>query len=150
MRSFFVALAVATLAGPAVNPASEQVYPIYPPPQTTYPPPQTTPVPGQMTQARVWIENRGSAEAVPVDLRIANMESPLRVEVVNGELAASPPNPALVRLDRQQWDYMTVTVDGGGHASAALNERGTEGWETTGIAWTTGHRTTLLLKRPRG
>ena len=32
-------------------------------------PEQTTQTPGQMTQARVWVENRGPHEALPVDLR---------------------------------------------------------------------------------
>ena len=132
---FCVATIVA--AQSAVAPSSGQVYSG-----------QTTPAPGQMTQARVWIQNRGRIEAVPVDLRDVNTDSPLRVQVVNGEPGRAP-NPALVRLGRQQWEYATVSVTDSGQAAALLNERGTDGWDTTGIAWTSGDTTTLLLKRPR-
>lgn len=141
MRSFFAALVVTGVvaaARPAVTPASDPLDSD-----------QTTPYPGQMTQARVWVQNRGRAEAVPVDLRDVNVETPLRVQVVNGEVGSRAPNPALVRLGHQQWEYATVAVAPGAQATAVLNERGTDGWETTGIAWTTGDGTTLLLKRPR-
>jgi hypothetical protein len=134
MRPFVVSLAtagtLAALASPLVSPLGQ-----------TYP--------GQATQARVWIQNRGHDQAVPVDLRDANMNTPLRVQVVNGDPATRVTNAALVRLGRQQWEYATVRMDDVAQAGQILNERGTDGWETTGIAWTSGSTTTLLLKRPR-
>jgi hypothetical protein len=36
---------------------------------------QTTQQPGQMTQAHVWVQNRGRSEAVPVDLRDSNLDT---------------------------------------------------------------------------
>jgi hypothetical protein len=134
MRTFAASLAaagtVAALVAPLVF-ASGQTYP------------------GQATQARVWIQNRGHDQAVPVDLRDANMDSPLRVQVVNGDPASRVTHAALVRLGRQQWEYATVRLDDVAQAGVILNERGTDGWDTTGIAWTSGATTTLLLKRPR-
>ena len=47
-------------------------------------PEQTTATPGQMTQARVWVQNRGRTEAVPVELRDVNLDAPLKVQVING------------------------------------------------------------------
>ena len=42
---------------------------------------QGTQRPGQSTQARVLIQNRGSAEAVPVSLELTASAPPLKVEV---------------------------------------------------------------------
>ena len=53
-------------------------------------PAQTTAQPGQMTQAHVWVQNRGRSEAIPVDVREVNLDAPLRVQVTNGELQYPP------------------------------------------------------------
>ena len=37
--------------------------------------------PGQPTQARVWIENRGGSQAIPVTLEGDSLNAPLRVHV---------------------------------------------------------------------
>ena len=41
--------------------------------------PDQTATPGQMTPARVWIQNRGRGEAVPISLQEASLDTPLRV-----------------------------------------------------------------------
>ena len=111
--------------------------------------PGQTQQPGQMTQARVWIQNRGRSEAVPVELREVNLETPMRVQVINGESGYATPGPVQVREMRRVWDYETVTVAATDDMAAALNQRGASGWETTGIVFANADGTTLLLKRPR-
>ena len=105
--------------------------------------------PGEATQARVWIQNRGRSEAVPVDLRDANMEAPLRVQVMNGDPQSRPMSPAAVRLTLHPWEYRTVTLKTTDDPAKVLNPEGLVGWETTGITWPVADGTTLLLKRPR-
>jgi hypothetical protein len=109
--------------------------------------PEQTIRPGQMTEARVWIENRGHSEAVPVDVRDVNLERPLKVEVMNGDPAVSRP-VGIVR-GRQQWEYKEVTVTPNFNPTQVLNNEGVGGWEITGVVLTIQDRTTLLLKRPR-
>jgi hypothetical protein len=59
------------------------------------------PRPAQITEARVWVENRGREQAVPVDLRGVTMDTPIRVQVVNGDVNARAPEAVLVRHARQ-------------------------------------------------
>jgi hypothetical protein len=108
--------------------------------------------PGEMTEAKVWIQNRNRAEAIPVDLRDVNLDTPLRVQVANGETnphSVRVAGPIRVQLLRQEWDYDTLVIAAGTSPVQALKSPGLAGWETTGIAWTAGEQTTLLLKRPR-
>jgi hypothetical protein len=105
--------------------------------------------PGQMTQARVWIENRGRSEAVPVELRDVNLEAPMRVQVINGEPAYATAGPVQVREIRRVWDYETITVAPAEDMAAKLTQQGASGWETTGIAFVNVDGTMLVLKRPR-
>jgi len=113
-------------------------------------PAQTTRTPGQMTEAHVWVQNRGRTEAVPVELRDVNLDAPLKVQVINGEPAFAAIGPLPVREVRRIWDYESITVPPQGNVAAMLNQRGAAGWETTGI-WSVNAEgaTTLLLKRPR-
>ena len=113
--------------------------------------PSQTAQPGQMTQARVWVQNRGRSEAVPVDVREVNLDAPLRVQVTNGEQQYAASNPVQVREVRHLWDYETVLIpaDAPGSMVSLLNGRGANGWETTGIASVNADGMTLLLKRPR-
>ena len=111
-------------------------------------PGQTTARPGDPTQARVWIENRGKSEAIAVDLRDANLEVPLRVQVVNGDPQRTVA-PVAVRSAQQPWEYRTLTVKTADDPAKVLNPEGLAGWETTGIAWPSAGGTILLLKRPR-
>ena len=71
--------------------------------------PDQTPQPGQMTQARVWIQNRGRGEAVPISLQEATLDTPLRVRIVN---TRNPTTDEAVhaRLVQQSCDYHAITV----------------------------------------
>jgi hypothetical protein len=111
--------------------------------------PEQTQTPGQMTQARVWIENRGSSEALPVDLRAVHLDSPLRVHIVNGEPGDGPTNPVIVRPIGMVWEYQTVTVASDDDIAARLNTLGRAGWETAGIIVAKAESTTVLLKRSK-
>jgi hypothetical protein len=114
-------------------------------------PAQTTAQPGQMTQAHVWVQNRGRSEAIPVDVREVNLDAPLRVQVTNGDPQYAASNPVQVREVRRVWDYETILIptDAQANMASLLNSRGANGWETTGIASVNVDGTTLLLKRPR-
>src|SRR3954468_8026563 len=98
-------------------------------------PQQTTAQPGQMTQARVWVQNRGRSEAVPVELRDVNLDTPLKVQIINGESQYSQTNPVSFREIRKTWEYETITLTPTDDVAAVLNKRGQSGWETTGIAF---------------
>jgi hypothetical protein len=111
--------------------------------------PQTTMTPGQMTQAHVWIQNRGNDEAVPVDLRDINAKEPLRVEVINADVRHPTTQAIPVRVVRPAWDYTTITVTADQDVARVLNARGAEGWETTGITLAAPQGSTFVLKRPR-
>jgi hypothetical protein len=111
--------------------------------------PGQTKQPGQMTEAHVWVQNRGRNEAVPVELREVNLDAPLRVQVINGE-APYQTSPVQVREIRRVWDYETIVLAPIEDVAAALNKRGASGWETTGIMFAKADgTTTLLLKRAR-
>jgi len=115
-------------------------------------PGQTTATPGQMTQARVWIQNRGRSEAVPISLQDVAVDVPLRVRVTNGMNAANPDEPLHVRVmpEPRNWQYESVTIEAGDDIAAALSARGNAGWETTGITIPAANGAmTVLLKRPR-
>lgn len=108
--------------------------------------------PGEMTEAKVWIQNRSRAEAIPVDLRGVNLDAPLKVQVANGETnphSVRVAGPIRVQLLKQEWDYNTVVVLQDANPLDALQAPGLAGWETTGIAWPAAGGTKLLLKRPR-
>jgi hypothetical protein len=115
--------------------------------------PDQTARPGDMTEARLWIQNRTRADAIAVNLRAADIETPLRVQVANTDS-----NPHSVRVSgsiktqplRQEWDYETVVIVPDANPLQALKPLGLAGWETTGVSWQSGQgTTTLLLKRPR-
>jgi len=115
-------------------------------------PGQTTATPGQMTQARVWIQNRGRSEAVPISLQDVAFDTPLRVRVTNGTTGANPEEPLHVRVlpEPRNWQYESVTIEPGDDIAAVLSTRGSAGWETTGITVPAANGAlTVLLKRPR-
>ena len=113
-------------------------------------PGQTTARPGQMTEAHVWVQNRGRSEAVPVELRDVNLDAPLKVHIINGEPQYSQSTgPVQVREIRRVWDYETITVKATEDMAARLNTRGAIGWETTGIWSVNADVTSILLKRAR-
>jgi hypothetical protein len=118
------------------------------PAQTQQPGP-TTQQPGQMTEAHVWVDNRGRSQAVPVELSDEKLDHPLRVLIINGEPQYQPSNPVLVRTARPLWEYQTVTLAAGDDMAQKLNPLGAAGWETTTIMSVDARTTRLLLKRPR-
>jgi len=107
---------------------------------------QTT-QPGQMTPARVWVQNRGAGEAVPVDVRDVNLDRPLKVRVTNGEPGSGDVLPS--RAARQGWDYEMVDVAPGKDVASVLNVQGVSGWEAVGMVSLSANNITILLKRPR-
>ena len=118
--------------------------------------PEQTPQPSQATQARVWVQNHGEREAVPVAIESISRDfrmAPLRVRVVNAETAAGRDEPVRVRLTSTAWLYRTIVLNpqqAGAGAATALAEPGLSGWEATGIAFVAADgTTTLLLKRPQ-
>jgi len=114
-------------------------------------PGQTTQTPGQMTQARVWIQNRGRGEAVPVALQESAQDAPLRVRIMNAQTNPLADDPVNVRIVRQPrvWQYQTVLVKPDENLATALTAVGAAGWETTGITLAGAGGTTILLKRLR-
>ncbi len=110
--------------------------------------PQTA-QPGQMTVPRVWVQNRGRDEAVPVDLSASTIQRPLRVHISNGEAGDAATVPLAMRAAQQAWDYDVVLVPGGGGAGAAMNARGGAGWEAVGVMGVSPEGTSVLMKRPR-
>ena len=110
--------------------------------------PEQTAQPGQMTQARVWIQNRGRGEAVPISLQEATLDTPLRVRIVNAQPQPTTDEAVHARLVQQSWDYHAITLKEGQDPVAALIGPGAAGWETTGIAFVKPDGVTLLLKRP--
>jgi hypothetical protein len=112
---------------------------------------QTTQYPGQPTQGSVWIQNHGSAEAVPVSVEgMAKEAQPLRVQL-SGTLPAITVRDGsiTVRAMRQAWEYDVITVTSGQVPTTMLNAAGAEGWESTGIALPVQNGVALVMKRPR-
>lgn len=109
-----------------------------------------TPYPGLPTQGKVWIQNRGEAEAIPVTLQGGPATEPLRVLVVG-----TPPvtiggaNLLPVRHSRQQWEYRSIPVPRGEDPALLLNSAGADGWEAVGLTVEGQDRTTMVMKRPK-
>jgi hypothetical protein len=114
---------------------------------TASPEQQGTRTPGQPTEAHVWVDNRGREQAISVDLREANLDRPLRVQVVN-DPAYGAAAPAPVRPARAMWDYETLPLAPASDLVARLNTQGALGWEVVGVVGPTA-APTLLLKRQR-
>jgi hypothetical protein len=102
--------------------------------------------PGIVSQARVFIENRNRAEAVPVTVEDFTSERPLSVRV-EGPVTIAPSSAMPARPLPQAWEYRTVTVKTAEDLLAALAEPGTQGWEAAGTYVANGTHT-VLLKRP--
>jgi hypothetical protein len=106
--------------------------------------------PGQPTQGRVWIENRGDLEAVPVTIQnMATEAPPLRVQVVGPPTAPADALNGQALGSRQLWEYWEVTIPSGQGPTTVLNAAGAEGWEITGLAVPVQGGTLVVMKRPR-
>jgi len=120
-----------------------------PQPNPQQPTPQGTQFAGQMTEAHVWVDNRGPEQAIPVDLRALNVDRPLRVQVVNNDPQFGQTGPVPVRAARALWEYQTLTLGPNDDLTARLNTLGADGWEAAGIVSLTTQATTVMFKRPR-
>ena len=98
---------------------------------------QSTVRPGDPTQARVWIENRSSDEAVPVKVERINGTANIHLSSIDSSIVLA------ARSARQRWEYRVVAFD-----SAALEIAGNDGWEAVGLMPSSG-TPSILLKRPR-
>ena len=136
-RTIVAAAAGVMLVASVAWTASQQPSPQPTPPLTRYA--------GQMTEAHVWIDNRGPEQAIPVDLREVNVDRPLPVRVI-----ADPQSSQTGRAARELWEYRTLTLGANDDAVLQLNTLGGEGWESVGaISPAAARATTLLFKRPR-
>ena len=106
--------------------------------------------PGEPTQARVWIENRGSDEAIPVSVKGIASDTTLKV-VVTGTPSVAIAAPAVItaRQARQVWEYYAVTIGPGQSPVLELTKAGLDGWESTGLQLPSPQGTVVVLKRPR-
>ena len=120
-------------------------------------PGQGTRTPGQPTDGRVWIENRGRNEAIPIGapdplpVIVQNVTSgPIAVRLT-GMNSVLPHSPIAVQSAQQPWDYRTIAVPGNADAQAVtklLAGEGAAGFELAGqLPAASG--TLLVLKRPR-
>ena len=126
-----VALAVLATAGSRPVAAPEQTYP------------------GQPTKPRVWIENHGPREAVPVSVQDVAGDAAIRAHVV-GTPSVSIASPTVfdTRPVRQTWEYQRVTALPGEDLTLALNRLGREGWELASQYVTARDELVAILKRP--
>ena len=113
-------------------------------------PQDRTAQPGQPTQGKVWIQNRGDGEAVPVVIsQNAGLAPSVRVQVAGNPAVALVPGTVVeARLARQSWEYKNVPISPGQDAAGLLNALGPDGWDTTGVTVTDQGRTIVVLKRP--
>ena len=104
--------------------------------------------PGQPTQGRVWIENRGDSEAVPVTIQnMATDAPPLRVQVMGTATSTMNALSAQAGVARPRWEYQDVTIPSGQSPTTILNAAGADGWETTGLAVSVQSGTLVVMKR---
>ena len=106
--------------------------------------------PGQPTQAKVWIQNRGIGEAVPVSLKEIAADATMKV-LIMGTPSVAIAAPAIfnARQARQEWEYHEVTIGPGQSSVPELTKAGLAGWETTGLLFPSPQGTVIVLKRPR-
>jgi hypothetical protein len=113
-------------------------------------PQDRTLTPGQPTQARVWIQNQGEREAVPVSIQNMASAQPLRVEMTGvPTVTLGLGSVVQARATRQLWEYQAVRIAPGQNPSVILNSAGADGWETSGVALTDQGATVVIMKRPR-
>jgi hypothetical protein len=109
-----------------------------------------TQYPGQPTQGKVWIQNRGNTEAVPVSIQSVASDPPLRVQVTSVPTVTTGPGSVVqARVARQSWEYRSVSITGGLDPVVALNNAGVDGWESTGLMFPSADGTVIVLKRPK-
>ena len=106
--------------------------------------------PGQISPAKVWVENRGRGEAVPVVIHEVATTAPIGVQVIGTPTVAIAPATVLqTRPVRQAWDYRTIDLASGQDVATVLSRAGADGWETTGLQFANPAGTSVVLKRLR-
>jgi hypothetical protein len=106
--------------------------------------------PGQIGQSKVFVENRGTLEAVPVAIQEVVTPSPIGVQVVGTPtVSVAPATIVQARLIRQSWEYRTISIGPTQDAASALTAAGLDGWEMTGVQLPDRSGATVVLKRPR-
>lgn len=108
--------------------------------------------PGFPTQARVWIENRGRSESVPVIIQDTAPDASLHVQITGTpSVTIAAPTVLDTRRSRQPWEYLTVSIAGNENPIAKLEKLGAEGWEATGLQFPADGSAArlVLLKRPK-
>jgi hypothetical protein len=110
---------------------------------------EVTAAPGQMTRARVWVENRMRAEAIPVVVQdVVRGAPPLRVQLV--DVPGQERNASVVaHAARQRWEYRSVVVPRGDDVAVALTGAGIDSWEAAGLTTAADGNVVVLLKRPQ-
>jgi len=110
-----------------------------------------TVLPGQPTQGRVWIQNQGATEAIPVSIEaVAGTNQPLRVQLAgNSTVALATDSVVRARPLAQPWEYQTVTIPSGQDPASSLNAAGANRWEATGVSLPGQGGTMVIMKRPR-
>jgi len=105
--------------------------------------------PGQPTQGKVWIQNRGTGEAIPISLKEISSDTTMKV-LITGTPSVAIATPAVfdARQARQQWQYREVTIGPGQSPVLELTRAGLDGWETTGLQLPGPQGTLIVLKRP--
>ena len=109
---------------------------------------QNTIRPGDPTTPRVWVENRGRPEAIPIDLQTISLDAPVRVQSA-GDVSVVAHAPLPVKAARAAWEYRTIAIAPGQDVPRVLDPAGAEGWEATGTSWTGTNGTLILMKRQR-
>lgn len=114
-----------------------------------------------MSEARVWINNRGREEAIPVTIANVHPDAPPVPVAVNGfalvdftdraraTLTSIKDRPQTVVVQPRQWEYRELKFDAGDDRVTPLNQSGAQGWELTGFTVEPNGRATAMLKRPR-
>jgi hypothetical protein len=112
-------------------------------------PGQATARPGDPTQARVFIENHSSSEAIPVSLENFGDARPLKVDVWGTPtVTVAPTTTVRTAGTRQLWEYRLLTLPAGAEAESALRQAGSDSWEAVGMQQGS-NGLVVLLKRPR-
>jgi hypothetical protein len=104
--------------------------------------------PGQPTQGKVWIQNRGETEAVPVSIQTGASGPPLRAQIIGIPTVTTGGGVVNVRLVPQTWEYRSVTIASGQDPAMVVGPLGADGWETTALTMTDQRGTVVVLKRP--
>jgi hypothetical protein len=106
--------------------------------------------PGQPTQGRVFIENRGSQQAIPVSVHHVAGDATMKVQVVGTPSVTIAASSVLdTRRVRQTWEYQGVLVRPEVDVTVELNRFGSAGWETALQYTAPGGGMMVVFKRPR-